>query len=62
MSDGLCVCVARVSEPEECACGCVSEECEEETNKQGEKEAVFLNTHFCSLSNPGTADGIKGGS
>lgn len=35
-------------------CACVAEKCEE--------EAVCLNIHFCSLSNPGTAAGIKGGS
>lgn len=38
----------------ECVCACVAEKCKE--------EAACLNIHFCSLSNPGTAAGIKGGS
>lgn len=52
----------------ECVCGlgectvdvCVSEECEED--RQLEKEPVFSKIQFCSLSNPGTAVCIRGGS
>lgn len=45
---GVCVCVYV----------CVSEECEEEVDRQGEKE-VFLNIQFCFLSNSGTVVGLK---
>ncbi len=46
-----------------CVCVCVFlKSVKEERDRQGEKEAVFLNTQFCFLSNPGTAVGIKGGS